>query len=272
MLNFGAGVVKGTAGFVGASTVALTQAGVDFATRKSDKDIDIIDAFNSAKGKVFGKIDDGIYNITGERSLRLGLEKLKETDPELYERAKKAIKDNSAYKKQVLKRSVKNGIAPVLTMAKIFAGIPMAIIDPKEAIPLLATNFSNLKSESASRRKRMYGHKSKTEIKGRRGRTIANVLTLGTYGAVANNIETVNNDLEKVRKKQKAVIDLRHEATEVREDYDKINKLRGEEQKISNELDSNVKEKDVDTYQELKANMLKTAMESVVHGGDIKKP
>lgn len=260
VLHYGGELVKGTAGFVGAGALALSQVGADLASKKSGKDIDVVDELNSIKNNITNKLDDKFYDITGDRSLYLRLNKLKETDPDLYENVKNMLETNSKLKKQAMKRSLKNGVAPVANMAKILTGIPMVIIDPKSAIPVMATNFSNLKNETMYNKKHAgYGHRSKKNISGVRKHTLANFSTFGIFGIMDNNVNASNKDLEKIRKNKKKIIGFAEADT-----------IEGEILDISKNTDSMVNKDNKDVYQELKAKMIKRALDSVANGRDIK--
>ena len=178
------------------------------------KPIDVSEKLKKGAQKVSagvtGKLDDALYKITGARSLKLGLGRMKLKDPEQYAKIKSILDANKKKKRQVLKRNISSGIKSVTTMAKLMGSIPMIVVDPGSGVTMLSTTVGDLKDMASG--KPIYGHASRKQIRGKRGRVIATML-LGTPVIAINNSRKMHNefknDRKEIRKNEEMLADLR---------------------------------------------------------------
>ena len=199
--------------------------------------IDVAERLRSARDQISagitGRMDDALYKITGVRSLRLGLGRLKLSDPDQYSKIKKLMAKNKKLKREALKRRVGGDVKSIKTMAKLMAGIPMLVVSPGSGFTMLATSVDDLRS--MVRKPRHYGHENEIDIrekprtitgksgkvkikrgkilvKGRRGRVVK-LLAFGAPGMMLNNsIRTSKRfkvDKKQIRKNEQILGELR---------------------------------------------------------------
>lgn len=134
----------------------------------------------------------------GGRNIRLGMHKYKNTDPKLYAAMKKSLAESD---KRVVKqwtRTIKKGTKTIGSMAKIFVGIPMSIVDTKEGFLVLTSGVSDLNDLTSV--KRRYGYVTKEDRAKRIAGTAATIATAGTFklsNIVTNELELANKDFKK---------------------------------------------------------------------------
>lgn len=256
----GIGLIKNTSkviggiGQAGSDIVSVASGGkVNLAEMKKEKD----EEDKKIKNEWLEKINNKIHDITGERSLRLDLNRLKETDPELYEKRKKMLDDHKKQKRELMKRSIKEGVKPITTIAKAMAGVPMLVVDPKYGFQTLISAGKDL--NDMAHKNKHYGHMSKKEIRSRRGRVIAGA-TLTTafwgYATTKNNYIGFKRDLDKIRKNQRKIQDLRTAESlkyEIETDLEKLDK--------ENAGDSE--------YEKMKARAIESSLNSVISGRNL---
>lgn len=234
--KFGFGAVKNTtkyAGLTAGLAGQLVTSGVntiDWAVKNRNTDIKDLakgkgvpykhgDFVGTVKGiadkvgaGVTGKLDDALYATTGKRSLKLGLGRMKLEDKERYTATKALLAKNKKLKKEVLKRNIGGGIKSVTTMAKLMGSIPMMVVDPGSGFTMFTTTVGDLKDMASG--DPHYGHMSRKQIRGRRGRVAATLL-LGTPVVAVNGAGKSFKQLKKDRKdirKNKQILDNLREA------------------------------------------------------------
>jgi len=209
-----------------------------------------------ARNAFLDELNDLYYKATGEKSLHLELPKIKDENPELYKNIKAMLEKNRKDNMEVLKRSLSNGVKPIKAMAGIMTSIPLITDKPEAGILAMYSTISNIR-DIANKREDFYGHRSKKNIRNRRGRVAANIFTAGVYGAVANNLQQFNKDIEKVRKKEEEIENLRKAQTLENEIDKEMMRLNAEEQAkgLVNE----------------KTMVFKEALNSVMRGNEIRK-
>lgn len=255
--KFGFGLVKNTTKAVVNTAEGVVQIGADVLNKIPgvNTDIDVVDSLEKSRKARLQELNDSIQRLTGYRSLSLDLENLKDSDPTLYTQAKKKLDENKKLKKQIYSRSLKNGINPVKNMFALLTGTASVVVDPKVGVTAFATTLFNL--GDSSNRKMRYGHKR--NIIGRAGSITANVLTLGAYSTLKSNIESNNKELDKLRKSTKQIQDMR-----------KADALEIEIENQTKEIKANIKPEDIDTFEEIRRQMIKNTLESVLYGKNIK--
>ena len=226
--GFAFGLVKNTTKGVGNVVLDSTQALINFHNlekwRKEartqngaiedykaiDVRVKLKEQIEKMKDGAAGWADDKLYNITGVRSLKLGLRKLKKTDKKAYYATKALLDENAKLKKEVTKRYLSSGVKSIKTIATLTTSIPMMVVDPKEGFTAFTTNLDNV-IEFASG-KSHYGHRSKKEIRSRRGRIAATVFTgVGAYAVfnAQDNVKELQKDRRKIAKNENMLADLR---------------------------------------------------------------
>lgn len=255
--KIGFGLVKNTTKVVVNTAEGVVQVGADVLNKIPgvNTDIDVVDSLEKSRKARRQELNDSIQRLTGYRSLSLDLENLKDSDPTLYTQAKKKLDENKKLKKQIYSRSLKNGINPVKNMFALLTGTASVVVDPKVGVTAFATTLINL--GDSSNRKMRYGHKR--NIMGRAGSITANVLTLGAYSTLKSNIESNNKELDKLRKGTKQIQDMR-----------KADALEIEIENQTKEIKANIKSEDIDTFEEIRRQMIKNTLDSVLYGKNIK--
>ena len=219
---------------------------------------------------------DGINNIykgvTGNRSLRLDLVKVKYENPELYDSMKGLLNRNRQQNVDVLKRSLANGIRPIKAMAGLVTSIPLTIDKPDKGILAIYDTISTINRISGNKME-SYGHTSKKTIKNRAGRIAVNIATGGTYGIVAENAKQLNKDLKKLRKSEEELYNLKRSNTLQAEISRELIRLKEKYEEDLNKKSDNVGSNDnkkSDSFDAIRTNMLSEAFSSVMYGKDIK--
>lgn len=227
-------------------------------------------ALNKVNAGVTGALDDALYTVTGARSLRLGLGRLKVTDKDRYETTKELIDRNKAYKRQVMKRHLGNGVKSVTSMAKLIGSIPMIVVDPESGFTLLGTTIGNLNEMGTSRR--YYGHLSDKQRIGTHARRVAKVILGPTYMGY-NVAEQTFNELGKEKKKwvknEEALADLR-QAQVIENDLEKhIALLNAEREMDLNGMLENDRKDANKQYDKALNETVRRALNSVLMGRNI---
>lgn len=261
----GIGLIKNSSKIVD----GIGQAGSDLVNILSGGKVDLSEAIKAKdkeedkNGKAFlNRLDDGFYNLTGERSLGIGLQKLKEKDPELYKKRKAMLKNHSKKKREVMKRSLKEGFKPIGTLAKAMTAVPMMVVDPKYGFHVLVSTGHDL--EKMAHKNEIYGYrhkksKDKKEIWKNRGKKFAMItLPVGYFGysTTRNNYKKLRTDLNKIRENERKIQDLRTAETlktEIEEDIEIIDKKY--------EGDSE--------YEKMKAQAIEVSINSVLTGRNL---
>ena len=222
IVKFGFGGIKNTTKFVGnlagltgqIATSTVNRGIWAFRNRNTElrdlrngggvqyKPVDFVETVKKLSGKAGGNLatlaDDKIYKITGRRSLRLGLYKMKQRDPNLYKQTKNMLKANRKLNVQIFKRSISGSVKSIKTMTYLAASIPMMVVEPKSGFTMFSTALQDIKDTAVQ--STYYGHKSKKQIRGRRGRVAAVVLTGPVGYAVIKAMDTVNENIKDSKK------------------------------------------------------------------------
>ena len=257
--KFGFGFVRNTTKVVDFAGQGVLQAGADIINKvsKGKFDIDIAEIDEKRQKERREMLNDAIQDLTGQRSLRLDLENLKDSDPILYLNAKNILDTNKKLKSTAYSRSLKNGVNSVKNMFALLTGTAAIVVDPKVGISAFTTTLLNI-GDSANRKTR-YGHRTGKQIAGKVGRIGADFVTLGAYGTLANNLKSNNEQLQKIAKTENQLNDMR-----------KADTLAVEIEKQTKELEANILPEDKDTFEEIKRQMIKSSLDSVLYGKNIK--
>lgn len=192
----------------------------------------------------------------------LGLRKLKKEDPELYKAARKLSIANNKLKYKTMKRSIKDGVEPIKAMASLMGAIPIMIGNPKEGFTLV-TNSLN-KVSNVARNKPHYGHETKKQIRGRRGKAIAKVIagpTVIAYDTAKSGFEQMDRSSKKIAKNQALIQDMKYAGV-----------LESEIEKRLKEMqDENASEEQKEKFEKSKVESIKRSINSVMYSKDIKK-
>lgn len=292
--EYGWGLVKGTASYVGDTVGLIGQTvttGVNvtsWAIRNRNTTIkDLkegkgkpykhVDFKKSVKGiadkvgaSVTGKLDDAVYAISGVRSLKLGLGRMKLKDPERYKATKSLLERTKKQKKQVLKRNLGNGIKSVSTMAKLIASVPMLVVNPGSGFTMLTTTVGDLKDMAKG--EPYYGHMSRKQIRSRRGRVAATLLfgtpVIAVNGA-SKELKQLEKDRKNIRKNEEILGNLRQAEvlkSTILQQTALISALR---QLELQDLEDEEKEKASKQYDKTLETAIKNALDSVLKGRDI---
>lgn len=280
-VKFGIGAVKNTTKYVGMTGLATAQIGVSawnrhkYSKEKQEAiangneipEYKAIDVYDSFKGKIeklkngaADAIDDEIYKLTGERSLRLGLHRIKETDPTLYYATKNLLNENRKMKRETMKRSISAGTVPIRTLAKLVSGVPMMVVDPGAGYTMLYTSLNDIKDMNSDNPH--YGHRTSKQIRGRRGRVAAALLTGAAYTGYNNtqkNMKNRDKALKKIRKNEALTNNLRRGAT-----------LESEIEKQLADLEFKKNDTGIDEFNKLKEETIKQSVDSVLSSRNIK--
>ena len=262
--RFGASAVKGGAQFIGRSALMAGQVGTSAVNRtiwgartvgsklKGEKGpeykaIDVNKKMHQALEKVKDKgagIGNSVfYNLTGENSLRMEMQRLKKSDPELYKKTKELLDKNKKLKRETWKRTVSDSKKSIITMGQVLTGVPMLVMNPGTGFSNLVDTIGDIKQMGSTNPK--YGHKSKKYIRGRRGRVAAMALTgMGYVGlnAASKSAKELSKKKKEIAKNESRINDLRNIETlqtEIDKELERINKQleadkegKAEEEKI----------------------------------------
>lgn len=226
---------------------------------------------NKLASKIFRRQGDGTETITGVRSLRLGLYKMKQRDPNLYKTTKKLLNENSKLNRQVFTRSISNSVKSIKTMAYLSASIPMLVVDPKSGFPMFSSALQDIKN--ATEGSTYYGHMTKKQIRGRRGRIAAVALTGGTGYAVVSamdNVKQNEKDRNKIVKNNIMLEDLRTANILERDIEKEIEKIDKELEKQKESLQEEDKKKLEDAVAKSKRDAIKQSLDSAINGRNLK--
>ena len=206
--------------------------------------------------------DDIIQPLTGERSLKLDLLKLSQTDPDRYRQIKNILDKQKKLKREVMKRTLKRGMLPVKALAKAMVGLPMFIVDPEQGFHVLSSankDFSKInKNNKKYNEKRNRQKNSKRKISGKVGRAVAVSTTVNYWGVTTAeaNLDSFNKDLSKIRKNERMINDLREAETLKFE-------IEGDLEKLDKENDQN------ENYDDIRAKSIEIALDSVLNGRNL---
>lgn len=194
------------------------------------------------------------------------LKKLEKTNPELYKAAKQTLERNRKLKREVMKRSLKNGAMSVKAMASFMAGIPIAIATPGVGIAMLSSSLRQM--NNMAKDKPYYGHQTKKQIRGRRGRMAARIL-VGTeylgYKTAKTGIEQLAKAKKVIAKNESMIADTR-KLELIQDNIDKqLMILEAEMQKEAKDDENKEKE-----YRKRIAKNINSALDSVLNSKDIK--
>lgn len=249
--HFGFGLVKNTTKFVGGTGLLVAQAISDSevtkARRKAKKNGEELPEYIDVQEKFKEKLDK--------------LNKKKQRDPELYELRKKLKKQNRQFKHQVMKRNLSQGANSVKTMAMLMATTPILIANPGTGFTMLTSTIGDLKDMASD--KPRYGHKTKKQIRGRRGRTAAMILTGASfvgYESAKKGFEKLEKDKKKIAKNEKFLADTR-----------KAEILERKIEKQLSEMEKATDESAKEAFEKSKEEAIKNSLDSVMRSKDIKK-
>ena len=210
--------------------------------------------------------DDIIQPLTGERSLRLDLIRLSQTDPYRYRQIKNILDKQKQLKRQVMKRTLKRGVLPVKALAKAMVGVPMFVVDPHIGFQVLTSakrDFSkiaknNKKYNQKRKIKLSKPTTKKRKILGKVGRVAALSTTISYFGVntAAANLDSFNKDLRKIRKNERMINDIREAESlkfEIEGDIEQLDR-----ENVQNE-----------SYDDLRARTIEIALDSVLNGRNL---
>lgn len=305
IIKFGFGGVKNTTKFVGDLGIFAAQVATGGTRKIVNEDgeveysqVDVRGKLEEAKGNAMTLADDGLYKvtgginkfghalankvlrrqddgtktITGVRSLRLGLYRMKQKDPKLYKTTKKLLDKNSKLNRQVFTRSISNGIKSIKTMTYLAASIPMMVVNPKSGFTMFSSALQDIKNTAEG--STYYGHMTKKQIRGRRGRIAAVVLTGGTGYAVVSAIDNVKQnekDSKNIEKNNIMLADLKRAnilERDIEKEIEKINEeLEKDKESLATEEEKEMLENEVNSR---KKDAIQQALDSALKSKNLK--
>lgn len=302
--HFGFGALKGSAMYLGGSALAVTQIGTSTVNRtiwgartisakargeKAPKynSINVAEKMHAVLEKVKDTGADlgnrGFYKLTGENSLRMEMQRLKKFDPELYKKTKELLNKNKKLKRETWKRAISDSKRSITTMAQVLTGVPMLVMNPGTGFANLVDTIGDIREMGSTDVK--YGHKSKKDIRGRRGRVVAMALTgMGYVGlnVASKSAKELSKKRKEIAKNESRINDLRNIETlqtEIDRELERINKqlekdkegkTDKEKEKINKKYEASIKESiDLATNSVLSTKSIKDAVSEYMFQNDI---
>ena len=267
--KFGFGAVANTTKFVGNVGVGVAELATGgYEAVKNDagevegyKPIDVRekmhDRLEEIKGKGMTALDDKLFQITGARSMRLGLYRMKKTDTDLYNATRTLIRENDKLTRQVFTRSISNSARTIANMVTFTASIPTMVVSPSSGFTMFTSTLQDIRRDSGRNKHYGYVPKKKRNIVRGVGNVSARLLTSGAIGTAIANIEKSESELKKISKNNASLEDLRRANRLERE-------IEEEVAKIERELEEQKKQKTTDEEREKLAEAERKAREDAI--------
>jgi len=305
IVRFGFGAVKNTTKFAGDLGIFAAQIATGGTRKIVNEDgeveysqVDVRGKLEEAKGNAMTLADDGLYKvtgginrfghtlvnkilrrqddgtktITGVRSLRLGLYKMKQRDPKLYKTTKELLDKTSKLNRQVFTRSISSGFKSIKTMTYLAASVPMMVVSPKSGFTMFSSALQDIMNTAEG--STYYGHMTKKQIRGRRGRVAAVLLTGGTGYAVVSAIDIVKQnekDSKKIEKNNIMLADLKRANILERDIEKEIEKINEELEKDKESLDTEEERKILENeVNNRKKDAIQQALDSALKSKNLK--